>query len=86
MSEAVHDAVSQEGKHYQIKLGAGKSVALNGKPDWLLVLTLHNDGSITEFYDGRGDVVWDACGKLQKNGQRSIRKSKLARLSSKPDS
>jgi hypothetical protein len=32
-------------------------------------------------YDGPGEPAWAAAGKLQKNGQRTIRLSKLKQLS-----
>ena len=81
-STPAHDAKDRDGKLYQIKLGAGKDIALNAKPDWLLVLTLGRDGSITEVYDGPGGIVWNSCGPMQKNGQRRIRKTKLVALGS----
>ena len=78
-STATHDA-RKGTTRIQIKATQRKSVAMYGKPDHLLVLKLHKDGSAQEVYNGPGNLPWNHAGKLQKNGQRSISLSKLAAL------
>jgi hypothetical protein len=55
----------------------GKSVAMYGEPEHLLVLRLLKDGAAEEIYNGPGKPAWDNAGKPQKNGQRSISLSRL---------
>lgn len=81
-SAETHDAVAADGRLVQIKTTQNDRIALSSQPDWLLVLALHRDGSFTEVYNGPGDGVWNACGKRQKNGQRSISFSRLGTLQS----
>ena len=78
-SAKTHDA-RKDGKLIQIKATQGKSVALYGEPDHLLVLKLRKDGSTEEVYNGPGALAWQNTGKLQKNGQRPITLSKLQAL------
>jgi hypothetical protein len=79
-SAPTHDATSSDGILVQIKATQGKTVGLRAEPDHLLVLGLFRDGSFEEIYNGPGDLVWEAAGKLQKNGQRPIGVSKLRGL------
>lgn len=75
-----HDAHDAEGQYWQIKATGGNSVGLRSCPDWLLVLKLNRDGSMTEIYKGAGKPAWEAAGKMQKNGQRSLSLSALRKL------
>ena len=43
----------------------------------LLVMRIIDPMSAELVYDGPGEPVWTACGKMQKNGQRSISLAKL---------
>lgn len=75
-----HDAQDSIGRYWQIKTTGGSGIGLRGCPDWLLVLKLNRDGSITEIYKGAGRPAWEAAGKMQKNGQRSLSLSALRKL------
>ena len=75
-----HDAKTADGRFVQIKTTQVGRIALSSQPDWLLVLLLHKDGSFSEVYNGPGDIVWNACGTMQKNGQRPITVTKLSEL------
>jgi hypothetical protein len=75
-----HDARDLRGRDVQIKMTAGKSVALYATADRLVVLKIINPQEAEIVYDGPGAPVWAACGKMQKTGQRSIGLSKLRSL------
>ena len=75
-----HDAKSADGKLVQIKATQVRSVALRSKPDHILVLKILPDGTSEEIYNGPGKLVWENCGRLQTNGQRSISLIKLEKL------
>ncbi len=75
-----HDAKAPDGRLVQIKATQIDRVALSSKPDWLLVLKIHPDGTFTEEYNGPGALAWDHCGKMQKNGQRAISLAALRKL------
>ena len=79
-SAKTHDATDDEGRLIQIKATQGKTIGISSEPDYLLVLKLEKDGSAEEIYYGPGKPVWDACGKMQKNGQRFIGLGRLRRL------
>lgn len=79
-SHPVHDALSPDGRLVQVKATQGRSVALNDEPDYLIVLRILRDGNFEEAYNGRGKPVWDACGKMQKTGQRRISLSRLGEV------
>lgn len=79
-SAPVHDAVSQDGRLVQIKATQINRVSISSKPDYLLVLRIDNDGSFQEIFNGKGATVWNATGKMMKNGQRSISLFKLRSL------
>lgn len=72
-----HDAYDAEGRDVQIKMTAGKSVALYATCDRLVVLRVVSPEEAEIVYDGPGAPVWDAAGAMQKNGQRLIRLTKL---------
>ena len=73
-----HDATAPDGRNVEIKLTQGRGVAIRHKPEHLIVLHRPKGGPIRIVFNGPGELVWDACGKMQKNGQRPI---SLARLS-----
>ena len=79
-SEPTHDAQSADGRYVQIKATQARSVGLRSKPDYLLVLKLMPDGTTTEVFNGPGDLPWNAAGKMQSNGQRSIGLNRLSEL------
>ena len=79
-SSAKHDAVTRDGREVQIKATQGTSVALRAEPDHLIVLKLERNGEAKEIFNGPGQIVWDNCGLLQKNGQRPITLMRLSKL------
>lgn len=79
-SEETHDAKAPDGRLVQIKAAQIDRIALSSEPKWLLVLKIHKDGTFSEEYNGPGKLVWEHCGKLQKNGQRPISLAKLREL------
>lgn len=79
-SAKTHDAKAPDGRLVQIKATQIDRMALSSKPEWLLVLKIHPDGTFTEEYNGPGVLVWDHCGKKQKNGQRPITLAALRKL------
>lgn len=82
-SEETHDAKAPDGRLVQIKATQIQRVALSSEPEWLLVLKIHRDGTFSEEYNGPGALVWERCGKMQKNGQRSISLTMLHQLQEK---
>ena len=75
-----HDGWAPDGRLVQVKMTQGKQVGLSSEPEHLLVLRLHRSGEVEEIYNGPGQLVWKAAGKMQKNGQRSVSLSRLAGL------
>jgi hypothetical protein len=75
-----YDALCLVGRHVEIKLTQGKSVAIRHEPKLLLVLSRAKGAPIEIIYSGPDDIVWNASGKMQKNGQRSTGLTKLAAL------
>jgi len=75
-----YDAICPDGRRVQVKATQRNAVALSSEPQRLIVLKLERDGSATEVYNGEGAPVWQACGKMAKNGQRQIRLTTLSRL------
>jgi len=74
-----HDAYDANGD-VQIKMTAGKSVALYSTCTRLVVLKIVNPEEAEIAYDGPGEPAWDKAGKMQKNGQRTISIAKLKAL------
>jgi Family of unknown function (DUF6998) len=64
----------------QIKMTSSASISLYATCTRLVVLKVENPEEAEIVYDGPGEPAWAAAGKLQKNGQRIIRLSKLKRL------
>lgn len=76
-----HDAFDAKG-NVQIKMTGGKSVSLYATCTRLVVLRVVNPEEAEIVYDGPGEPAWMAAGKIQKNGQRTIRLSALKKLNS----
>jgi hypothetical protein len=76
-SFVAHDARDAAGRDVQIKMTAGASVSMYATCDRLVVLRVVSPEEAEIVYDGDGVPAWDAAGKIQKNGQRVVRLSKL---------
>jgi hypothetical protein len=81
-STATHDARSASGKLVQIKATQGDSVGLRSEPEHLLVLKILKNGEVVEIFNGPGYIAWEAAGKMQRNGQRTLSVNKLIKLMS----
>ena len=79
-STLAHDARASDGRQVEIKLTQGKSVAIRHEPEHLIVLFRPKGASISVIYNGPGAMVWQAAGKMQKNGQRPIGLRRLQSL------
>lgn len=79
MSRPGHDAYDVNGD-VQIKLTAGKRIAMYAECVRLVVLAIVSADEAEIIYDGPGAPVWQAAGPMAKNGQRSISLSKLKRI------
>jgi hypothetical protein len=77
-----HDAYDANG-HVQIKMTAGKSVAMYATCERLVVLCVISPEEAEIVYDGPGEPAWANAGKMGKNGQKVIRLSRLRSLDSK---
>jgi hypothetical protein len=75
-----HDAMAPDGRQVEINLTQGKYVALRHAPQHLIALHRPKGGPVRVVYIGPGGLVWDACGKPQKNGQQPISLSRLRTL------
>ncbi|MDE2145777.1 MAG: hypothetical protein KGJ24_03725 [Burkholderiales bacterium] len=75
-----HDATTSSGVQVEIKATQGNGVALRAEPQHLIVLQLKTSGLASEVYNGPGALAWNACGAVQRNGQRPISLSKLRKL------
>ena len=85
-SSPVHDGKAPDGRQVQIKTTQGNKIGISENPDFLIVLKMGEDGSFEEVYNGPGVQVWNACGPIQKTGQRSITLAKLRALNAEvPD-
>ena len=76
-SHETHDGYDKKGREVQIKITRGDRIALSSEPNYLLILHINQNGSITEVYNGPGKEPWEKSGKMQKNGQRCISFKKL---------
>ncbi len=79
MSRAGHDAYDANGD-VQIKMTAGKSIAMYSECVRLVVLRVVSPEEAEIVYDGSGAPAWGCAGKLQKNGQRVVSLRKLRDL------
>lgn len=78
-----YDAIDDQGRYVEIKATTRGSIALSAsgtKAERLVVVQIGGDGEAEIVYDGSAKPAWGAAGKPQKNGQRSIRLSKLKKL------
>ena len=75
-----HDAIAPDGRQVEIKLTQGKSIALRHAPQHLIALHRPKGGPVCVIYNGPGDLVWTACGREQRNGQRPIGLARLATI------
>ena len=80
MSEPGHDAFDVEGRLVQIKMTAGRSIAMYSECDRLVVLRVVSPSEAEIVYDGDGAPAWAEAGRVGKNGQRVISLSKLKTL------
>ena len=74
------DLVDNQNRCIQIKATQIKRISISSEPDYLIVIQITPDGEWTEIYNGKGSVVWNNAGTLQKNGQRPISIAKLKKL------
>ncbi len=82
-STAGYDAVDPGGAKVEIKTTTRGSIALSAhgtSAERLVVVLLDDQGVGTIVYDGPCAPVWAAAGKAQRNGQRQITLTTLARL------
>ena len=75
-SRAGHDAFDENGD-VQIKMTAGKTVAMYATCTRLVVLRVVSPDEAEIVYDGPGEIAWSRAGKMGKNGQRVISLSRL---------
>jgi len=78
-SSSRHDAKTAEGKLVQVKLTGSDCIGIYDQPEHLIVLRL-SKMKIGVVYNGPGEMAWNCCGRVQKNGQRSITLTKLRAL------
>jgi hypothetical protein len=82
MSLARHDAYDSNGK-VQIKMTAGKSIAMHSECERLVVLRVISAEEAEIVYDGQGAPAWECARKPGKNGQRVVSLAKLRVLASR---
>jgi len=66
-----HDAQDANGQ-VQIKITAGKCVAMRATCERLVVLRIVSPEWAEIVYDGPGQPAWDAASNMGKNGQRMV--------------
>lgn len=76
MSHSGHDAYDANGD-VQIKMTAGKNVAMYATSVRLVVLRVISSEEAEIVYDGPGVPAWAGAGKTAKNGQRVISQFRL---------
>jgi len=83
-SAPCHDGIC-ESRQVQVKATQGNRIAISSKPEYLLVLRLHRDGSFVEEYNGPGALVWNlvAHKPRPKNGQYQVSLATLRQLMKK---
>jgi hypothetical protein len=64
----------------EVKITAGKSVALRQACNHLIVLRVESPQEAVIVYDGPGAGIWEESGKTASNGQRKVSLAKLRRL------
>lgn len=80
-----HDAITPEGTRVEIKVTQGAAFALRSQAEHLLALHLSPAGEAVEVFNGPGLIAWDAAGRMQRNGQRSISLARLRALMTEVD-
>ena len=80
MSRPGHDAYDANGD-VLIKMTAGNSISMYAEAIRLVVLKVISPHEAEIVYDGNGKSAWEQAGKMQKNGQRTIRLAKLRAIS-----
>jgi hypothetical protein len=80
MSHSGHDAEDALGNDVQIKMTAGKCIAMYSESKRLVVLRVVSPEEAEIVYDGPGALAWRCAGKVGKNGQRSVSLAKLRNL------
>jgi hypothetical protein len=76
-----HDAYDANGE-VQIKMTAGRSVAIYASCTRLIVLRVLSPEEAKIVYDGPGEPAWSVARKIAKNGQRVVSLGKLRALAS----
>ena len=84
MSRPGHDAHDKKNRDVQIKMTAGKSVAMYAACDRLVVLKIVSPAEAEIDYDGPGAPAWRYAKKPSKNGQRVISLSRLRSIAAVP--
>ncbi len=79
MSRPGHDAFNEDGD-VQIKMTAGKRIAMYATCNRLVVLQVVSPQEAEIVYDGPGEPAWSVTSNKAKNGQRSISLSRLRSL------
>lgn len=76
------DAITKNGKQFEIKATQSKSVAFRCKPEHTIVIKILPNGTFEEIYKGPGKLIWDQFSEksLPSNGQFQISLSKLKKL------
>lgn len=72
-----HDGIDADGREVQVKMTAGKVVAMYATCTRLVVLKVLSPTEAEIVFDGDGAAAWTAAGKPSKNGQRTISLKKL---------
>ena len=75
-----HDARDADDRDVQIKITAGRKVALYATCDRLVVLHITSPEKAEIVYDGPGEPAWDQAGKAGKNSQRVISIHRLRKI------
>ena len=85
MSHSGHDAYDANGD-VQIKMTAGKSVAMRAECVRLVVVRVISSEEAEIVYDGPGAPAWACAGKKGTNGQKVVSLTKLRALASQTTS
>jgi hypothetical protein len=80
MSYAGHDARDAEGRDVQIKLTAGNQIAMYDVCDRLVMLRVVSRHEAEIVFDGDGKAAWEMARGPAKNGQKTIRLSRLKQI------
>jgi hypothetical protein len=79
-----HDAYDVNGD-VQIKMTAGRSVAMYATCTRLVVLRVVSPEEAEIVFDGPGEIAWTNAGKMGKNGQRVISLARLRTIAAKAE-